>query len=65
MDLVRHLLLFAVVAFAIVVIGSFYGERDDAKALRSVPRRYAIFVLSCLGVAGVMLLCESLFTSVG
>ena len=59
-----HSFLFLVVSVVIVVMSAFYSEPDDRLALRSVPRRLLIFVLSCAGVAGVMLLCEHFFASV-
>ena len=33
---------------AIVTLGAFYSEPDDAKALRSLPRRLAAFVIGLL-----------------
>jgi hypothetical protein len=59
-----HLGFFLVLAAAIVVMGTFYGETEDGPALRALPRRYAVFLVSCALVAGVMLLCEHLFASV-
>jgi len=65
MDLLVHIALFVVVSIAIVIMSAFYAERDDALALASVPRRLGIFLGSCTVVAVVMLVCESLFASVG
>lgn len=62
-DLVAHIFFFLVASVPIVVMGAFYTEVRDAPALRSVPRRYAIFVLSCAAVAGLMLVAASLFAS--
>jgi hypothetical protein len=59
-----HIGLFLALSFAIVVMGAFYSEPEDAPALRSVPRRYVVFVAACAAVAGVMLALESLFASV-
>lgn len=65
MDLLIHVLLFTAVSLVIVVMGSFYSEpANDLRALRAVPRRLLIFVLSCAAVAIVMLVCEMLFASV-
>jgi len=64
MSLAIHLALFLAVAVAIVVLGAFHAERDDAKALRSLPRRFVIFLLGCTVLAGVMLLLEQVFVSV-
>ena len=61
---VAHLLLFAALSAAIVVMGTFYSEPDDAPAFRSMPRRYAVFLVSCAGVAIVMLLAEHFFAAV-
>lgn len=59
-----HVALFCLLSAVIVVMGAFYSERDDRRALRSVPRRLAVFLLSCAAVAIVMLIVESTFASV-
>jgi hypothetical protein len=59
-----HLLLFLAMSFAIVVMSSFYLEPEDRPALRSVPRRYLLFVVSCAVVAALMLVVEHFFASV-
>ena len=59
-----HALLFLLLSVPIVVMGAFYSEPEDGPALRSLPRRYGVFVLACAGVAAVMLVLESLFASV-
>jgi hypothetical protein len=64
-DLWTHALLFLGLAFPIVVLGAFYTDPEDAPALRSVPKRYGVFVVACAAVAAVMLVLESLFASVG
>ena len=61
-DLGTHVLLFLVICFAIVAASALYAEPDDAKALRSLPRRFAYLVAGCGALTGVMLLCERLFT---
>ena len=63
--LLSHTLFFLALAVPIVVLGAFYSHAEDEPALRSVPRRYAIFVVSCAAVAGVMLALEAMFASVG
>jgi len=45
---ILHLLQFALATLAIVILSAFYSEADDATALRSVPRRFLRFYLSCL-----------------
>ncbi|MFT5290345.1 MAG: hypothetical protein ACI82F_002419 [Planctomycetota bacterium] len=62
--LVPHVGLFLILALVIVVCGAFYAEPDDSIALRSLPRRYMVFVLSCAVVAGLMLLAETFFAGV-
>lgn len=62
--LLSHVLLFLVLSFGIVVLGAFYAEPEDGPALRSVPRRYLVFVVSCGAVAAIMLVLEHLFASV-
>lgn len=61
---VPHVLLFCALSVVIVVMGAFYAERDDGRALRSVPRRLVVFLLSCAAVAVVMLIAEATFASV-
>jgi len=58
-----HALLFLLLSFPIVVMGAFYSEPEDGPALRSIPRRFGVFVLACGGVALVMLVLEALFVS--
>ena len=65
MNLVFHLVFFLVLALAIVVLSAFYAEVEDAPALRSVPRRFLVFVGACAAVAVAMLLLEALFVSTG
>jgi hypothetical protein len=64
MHLVQHLAFFLVLSLAIVVMGTFYSETEDDAAFRALPRRYGVFLASCLVVAGVMLACEHLFAGV-
>ena len=64
-DLPVHLLLFLAIAIPIVVLGAFYGEADDARALRSLPRRLVMFIIGCGVVVAVMLVCEHTFGSLG
>jgi hypothetical protein len=59
-----HVLLFLAMSLAIVVMSSFYLEPEDRPALRAVPRRYLLFVVSCAAVAVVMLVLEHFFASV-
>ena len=63
-DFVAHVLLFLLLAVPIVVMGAFFGEPEDGPALRSMPKRYAVFVLACGVVAAIMLLLETVFVSV-
>lgn len=53
--LLEHVFFFLLLALPIVVMGAFYAELEDGPALRSVPRRYAVFVGACALVALVML----------
>jgi hypothetical protein len=64
MSFALHVLLFLVLSLAIVLMGAFYSEVDDALALRSLPRRYAVFLGGCAAVAVVMLALEFVFASV-
>lgn len=62
-EFVIHLALFLLVSCAIVLMGAFYSEAEDGQALRSVPRRLAVFLLGCGALAGVMLICEHTFAA--
>jgi len=62
-SIVIHTALFFALAVPIVVMGAFYSEVEDGPALRSIPRRYGVFLLACAAVAGVMLLLEAWFVS--
>ena len=64
MNLGAHVVLFLVLSLAIVVLSAFYSEAEDGPALRSIPRRYVVFVAACAVVAAVMLVLERLFVSV-
>lgn len=57
-DLGVHVLLLVVIGLAIAGIGSIYAEPEDARALRTLPKRLLVFLVGCAVVAGVMLLCE-------
>ena len=59
-----HALLFLLLSVPIVVMGAFYSEAEDGPALRSIPKRYGIFVAACAAVAAVMLVLERIFASV-
>jgi hypothetical protein len=63
-DLAVHLLLFVLVALVIVVCGAFYGEPDDARALRTVPVRLGWFVGGCALLVLVVLVIEHTFARV-
>ena len=60
-----HGVFFLALSVPIVVMGAFYSEYEDGPALRSIPRRYGVFVGACALVAVAMLVLASLFTSVG
>ena len=62
--LAAHVAFFLVLSFAIVVMGAFYAEPEDAAAFRSLPRRFVVFVGSCALVAVILLVLGSTFASV-
>lgn len=64
MTLAVHLAMFALAAAAIVLMGTFYAEPDDARALRALPRRFVTFLIGSAAVVGLMLICEAIFTSI-
>ncbi|MAE27840.1 MAG: hypothetical protein QF599_05590 [Planctomycetota bacterium] len=63
-DLALHILLFCVAGLVVVLLGALYGEADDRRALRSVPRRLLVFLFGCGAVAAVLLLLEHTLASV-
>lgn len=63
-DLVGHVLFLLPLLGVIVTMSAFYAEAEDGPALRSVPRRFLVYLGSCAAVSVVMLLCEALFASV-
>lgn len=46
--MIVHALLFALATLVVVVMAAFYAEADDSEALRSVPKRFVRFYLSCV-----------------
>lgn len=63
-DLPIHLLLFAWIALAIVLLAGAYAEPEERPLWRALPRRYLVFVLGCVAVAALMLVCEHTFARV-
>lgn len=64
MKLAEHIGFFLLLALVIVTLSAFYSEPEDGPALRSLPRRYGVFVGACALVAAVMLVLARLFVSV-
>jgi len=60
-SLPAHIFFFLVLSLAIVVMSAFYSEAEDAPALRSISRRFAVFVGACALVAVIMLVLGMLF----
>jgi hypothetical protein len=48
-----------------VTCGAYYGEPDDAKALRTVPRRLLWFFGGCAILVAIVLLIEHTVARVG
>jgi len=63
-DLPVHVLLFLLVSAVIVLMGSFYAEAEDGKALQGFPRRLGVFLFGCAVLVGIMLVCEHTFAGV-
>ena len=57
-DLPFHLLLFAIVGFVITGLNAVFADPDDARALRSLPRRFLWFFGGCGILAVLILLAE-------
>ena len=64
MTLFLHIAMFVLAAGAIVLMGTFYAEPDDARALRALPRRFASFLIGSAAVVGLMIVCEAIFASI-
>lgn len=60
----EHVGFFLLLALVIVTMSAFYSEPEDGPALRSLPRRYGVFVGACALVAVVMLVLARLFVHV-
>jgi len=63
-DLGTHILLFLFVSFVIAAMSAVFAEPDDKKALRSVPRRFVMFVFGCGVLTAIMLASEHWFAAV-
>lgn len=63
-DLGIHLLLFALIGAGIMTMASFYSEPVDRPALRSIPRRFVVFVIGCGILAALMVIAEYTVASV-
>lgn len=63
-DLPIHLTLFLILSAVIVLIGTFYSEPDDGKALRAFPRRLLTFFVGCGVLTAIMLVLEHTVASV-
>lgn len=64
-DVLVHVLLFLLMGTAIVTLGTFYSDADDARARRAWPRRMLGFFGGCLVLVVVMLVCEHTFAALG
>ena len=63
-DIGIHLLLFFLISAAIVLMSAFFADMDDARALRTYPKRLIYFLFGCAVLTGVMLLCEHTLASI-
>ena len=63
-DRLIHLLLFVTLSAVIVLMGAFYGEPDDSKALHGFGRRLIVFLIGCAVLAGIIILAEHTVASV-
>jgi len=62
---IQHFLLFLGAALPIVVVGSLVSNADDETALKQLPRRLAVFTISCALLLGALVAAESTFASLG
>ncbi|MFT7669481.1 MAG: hypothetical protein ACI8X5_002184 [Planctomycetota bacterium] len=63
-DIGIHLVLFGLLSAGIVLIGAFFTEQDDNKALHSFPQRFLVFIVGCGVLTGVLLIFEHTFAAV-
>ncbi|MFT7678442.1 MAG: hypothetical protein ACI8QC_002435 [Planctomycetota bacterium] len=63
-DIWFHLGLFLAASTIIVMVSCMFSEADDAKALKSFPRRWTTFIGGCALVAVLMLVAEHTFASI-
>lgn len=63
-DLFQHMVLFFILSAVIVLMGTFYSEADDSKALRAYPKRLGTFFVGCGVLTGVILVLEHTVASV-
>ena len=57
-DLPLHLLLFSIVVLAIAGLNAVFADLDDARAMKSLPRRFLWFFAGCAALAALLLLVE-------
>ena len=63
-DYGTHLALFAIVGTAIVVLNAVFAEPDEARALRSLPKRLLWFFAGCGILVAIVLVLEHTLASV-
>lgn len=63
--MIQHFLLFLGAAVPIVVVGSLVSNADDESAFKQLPRRLAVFTISCGVLLGALLVAENTFASLG
>ena len=64
-DLGVHLGLLALISLAIVTLGAFFNHQGDDEAFKSLPKRYAVFLIGCAIVALIMFVIEHTGASLG
>jgi hypothetical protein len=63
-DIFQHMVLFSILSVVIVLMGTFYTEADDGKALRAYPKRLGTFFVGCGILTGIILVLEHTVASV-
>jgi hypothetical protein len=64
-DLLVHVALLALMSLAIVTLGSFFSNEEDAPAVGELPKRFAYFLAGCAAVAAIMFVIEHTGASLG
>lgn len=57
-DVGLHAVLFLAIGLAICLLGAIFSESDDARMLKSLPKRLLVFSAGCGLLALILIVCE-------